>query len=97
MKFRSYLKIIKIYFLLSIVSAFVSFVTVIFGGKSLLEMALQYGEVNKEIPKIALYLRGINQTIARIHFQLYTLLICLTVFFIAKNFKLVYGKIQEYF
>ena len=97
MKFRSYLKIIKIYFLLSIVSAFVSFVTVIFGGKSLLEMALQYGEVNKEIPKIALYLRGINQTIARIHFQLYTLLICLIIFFIAKNFKLVYGKIREYF
>ena len=97
MKFRSYLKIIKIYFLLSIVSAFVSFVTVIFGGKSLLEMALQYGEVNKEIPKIALYLRGINQTIARIHFQLYTLLICLIIFFIAKNFKLVYGKLREYF
>ena len=97
MKFRSYLKIIKIYFLLSIVSAFVSFVAVIFGSKSLLEMALQYGEVNKEIPKIALYLRGINQTIARIHFQLYTLLICLIIFFIAKNFKLVYGKIREYF
>ena len=97
MKFRSYLKIIKIYFLLSIVSAFVSFVAVIFGGKSLLEMALQYGEVNKEIPKIALYLRGINQTIARIHFQLYTLLICLIIFFIAKNFKLVYGKLREYF
>lgn len=97
MKFRSYLKIIKIYFLLSIVSAFVSFVTVIFGSKSLLEMALQYGEVNKEIPKIALYLRGINQTIALIHFQLYTLLICLIIFFIAKNFKLVYGKIREYF
>lgn len=97
MKFRSYLKIIKIYFLLSIVSAFVSFVAVIFGSKSLLEMALQYGEVNKEIPKIALYLRGINQTIARIHFQLYTLLICLIIFFIAKNFKLVYGKLREYF
>ncbi|MBQ2464929.1 MAG: hypothetical protein II507_08095 [Treponema sp.] len=97
MKFRSYLKIIKIYFLLSILSAFVSFVTVIFGSKSLLEMALQYGEVNKEIPKIALYLRGINQTIARIHFQLYTLLICLIIFFIAKNFKLVYGKLREYF
>ena len=97
MKFRSYLKIIKIYFLLSIVLTLICLGILIPGSKSLFEMALQYGEVNKEIPKIALYLRGINQTIARIHFQLYTLLTCLIIFFIAKNFKLVYGKLREYF
>lgn len=97
MKFRSYLKIIKIYFLLTIVFAFVSFVIVIFGGKSLFETVSLYGEMNRDIPKVALYLSATNQIIEGIRFNIKILLTGLTVFFIAKNFKLVYGKLREYF
>ena len=97
MKFRSYLKIIKIYFLLSIVLTLICLGILIPGSKSLFEMALQYGEVNKEIPKIALYLRGINQIVEGVRFNLEILLAGLTMFFAAKNFKLVYGKLREYF
>lgn len=96
MKFRKYLKIIKIYFLFGIIIAHVSLVMLIFGSKSMFEMFSQSRELHKEIPVIAIYFRAINQIVGRIHFQLYRLLISLTIFFIAKNFKLVYGKIREY-
>ncbi|MBR3549736.1 MAG: hypothetical protein IKN90_06620 [Treponema sp.] len=96
MKFRSYLTANKILSVINIVFALVSLVIVILGGKSLFETVSLYGEMNKDIPAIALYFRAINQIVEGVRFNLEILLAGLTMFFAAKNFKLVYGKIREY-
>ena len=70
MKFRKYLKIIKIYFLFGIIIAHVSLVMLIFGSKSMFEMVSLYGEMNKDIPAIALYFRAINQIVEGVRFNL---------------------------
>ncbi|MBR0124743.1 MAG: hypothetical protein IJM03_05280 [Treponema sp.] len=97
MKFRSYLTANKILSVINIVFALVSLVILILGSKSIFEMVSLYGEMNKDIPAIALYLRAINQIVEGVRFNLEILLAGLTMFFAAKNFKLVYGKIREYF
>ena len=97
MKFRSYLTANKILSVINIVFALVSLVIVILGSKTVFEMVSLYGEMNKDIPAIALYFRAINQTVEGVRFNLEILLAGLTMFFAAKNFKLVYGKIREYF
>ena len=96
MKFRSYLTANKILSVINIVFALVSLVILILGSKSIFEMVSLYGEMNKDIPAIALYLRAINQIVEGVRFNLEILLAGLTMFFAAKNFKLVYGKIREY-
>ena len=96
MKFRSYLTANKILSVINIVFALVSLVIVILGSKTVFEMVSLYGEMNKDIPAVAIYLRAINQTVEGVRFNLEILLAGLTIFFIVKNFKLVYGKIREY-
>lgn len=96
MKFRSYLTANKILSVINIVFALVSLVILILGSKSIFEMVSLYGEMNKDIPAIALYLRAINQIVEGVRFNLEILLAGLTMFFAAKNFKLVYGKLREY-
>ena len=96
MKFRSYLTANKILSVINIVFALVSFVIVILGSKTVFEMFKLSGEMNKDIPAIALYFRAINQIVEGVRFNLEILLAGLTMFFVAKNFKLVYGKIREY-
>ncbi len=97
MKFRSYLTANKILSVINIVFALVSLVIVILGSKTVFEMVSLYGEMNKEIPAIAIYLRAINQIVEGVRFNLEILLAGLTMFFAEKNFKLVYGKLREYF
>ena len=96
MKFRSYLTANKILSVINIVFALVSLVIVILGSKTVFEMFKLSGEMNKDIPAIAIYLRAINQIVEGVRFNLEILLAGLTMFFAAKNFKLVYGKIREY-
>ena len=96
MKFRSYLTANKILSVINIVFALVSLVILILGSKSIFEMVSLYGEMNKDIPTIAIYLRAINQIVEGVRFNLEILLAGLTMFFAAKNFKLVYGKLREY-
>ena len=97
MKFRSYLTANKILSVINIVFALVSLVIVILGSKTVFEMVSLYGELHKEIPAVAIYLRAINQIVEGVRFNLEILLAGLTMFFAAKNFKLVYGKLREYF
>ena len=97
MKFKSYLTANKILSVINIVFALVSLVIVILGSKTVFEMFKLSRELHKEIPAIALYFRAINQIVEGVRFNIKILLTGLTVFFIAKNFKLVYGKLREYF
>ena len=97
MKFRSYLTANKILSVINIVFALVSLVILILGSKTVFEMFKLSRELHKEIPAIAIYLRAINQTVEGVRFNLEILLAGLTMFFATKNFKLVYGKIREYF
>ena len=97
MKFKSYLTANKILSVINIVFALVSLVILILGSKTVFEMFKLSGEMNKDIPAIAIYLRAINQIVEGVRFNLEILLAGLTIFFSAKNFKLVYGKLREYF
>ena len=96
MKFRTYLTILKINCLLTIIFAHVTLVIFIPGAKSLFEMFTYQSEAVKGTRLIAMYFRAISQILSRIHFQLDMLLLALIFFFAIKNFKLVYGKLREY-
>ena len=91
MKFRNYLKAVKFYFLLEIIFALVLLISIIFSGKSVYEM---YVSLGKSLA-IVNHLRAASEIIGRFQYLVKFLLVSLTGFFIAKNFRLVYGKLKN--
>ena len=91
MKFRYYLKAVGIYYLLSAVFALASLVLLIFSAKGVFEAHILYGKA----PTVAMYLRGLAQVAGSFQFSVKILLVSLTGFFVARNFRLVYAKAKE--
>ncbi len=93
MKFKNYLKFLKIYFLFNLVLGIVFFILFAVGAKGVFQM-LFYNQAGSTIVRI---LKAVNGIAGRIPFLLETFLVSLTGFFIAKNFKIIYGSLKKYF
>ena len=93
MKFRNYLKVLKIFFVIEIIVAIVLLVCFCLGAKGVYKMFLDIGSGTAAFKHI----RALEQILGRIPFLLRFVLVFLSGFFVVKNFKTIYSKLREYF
>ena len=93
MKFRNYLKVLKIFFVIEIIVVIVLLVCFCLGAMSVYNMFLSVSSVTVDFKHI----RALEQILGRIPFLLRFVLVSLSGFFVVKNFKTIYSKLREYF
>ena len=93
MKFRNYLKVLKIFFVIEIIVVIVLLVCFCLGAMSVYNMFLSVSSVTVDFKHI----RALEQFLGGIPFLLRWVLVSLSGFFVVKNFKTIYSKLREYF
>lgn len=92
MKINHYLKVLKICFLINIILGSAFLILFLLGAKDAYKMFLAY-----EGTSIVKHIHAISEILLRVPPVLETVIVALIGFFIARNFRLVYGKIKHLF